>query len=174
MRSERAGAAAGVVNDVARRPNDRARRIGRVIRPQREPEERDERQQRERTLNQSSSCGLQTSWTFCRPAARRAERRPAYSLVRVICQGTSMPDELSVNGSMRLRPAERRAFERIRPHIISFRPKTASMATLGRCGVTLYAVAIQSISVATLTTSSIDGRNESENTGREPSATKHR
>ena len=47
--SERAGTAARIVNHVARRPDDRARRIGRVVRPQRDAEEHDERQQRERT-----------------------------------------------------------------------------------------------------------------------------
>ena len=47
--SECAGTSAGVVNDAARRPDDRARRIGRVVGPQRDAEEHGEREQRERT-----------------------------------------------------------------------------------------------------------------------------
>jgi len=49
MGRKRAGMPARIVNGCARRPDDCARRVGRVVGPQRHTEKHAERQQRERT-----------------------------------------------------------------------------------------------------------------------------
>ena len=103
MRSESAGPAAGVVHDIAGWPNDRARRVGRIVRPQREAQERDDREQRERTksifrLRSSNIVDVPSD----KPRRIAKAQTVLHSLVRSIGMGTSMPrrayaDKLSVS-----------------------------------------------------------------------------
>src|SRR6478609_5768326 len=127
MGCKRAGTSARVVNYVARRPNDRARRIGRVVRPQRDAEEHGEREQRERTqVDLQAAVFKHRGRAVGRAARKHCSAAGLHSMVRSIGMGTSMPDKLSVSDWCNLFPncARRmraRSVERATHHYFSAR-----------------------------------------------------